>query len=155
MTKQLHGLKKLRFEAHVYKKFLLSLQNNNSIEACGFLLGFYEGQIGVVTSIELVRNANSSPFSFAIAGYEYYRILRVAHQSGRKIIAVFHSHLDRKNSLSQADKSSLAHSEYPWVIGSRITTSEQTDLLLTAYNPSHGSPISVLILSEERDSRQR
>jgi proteasome lid subunit RPN8/RPN11 len=85
-------------------------------ECCGVLLGDKNGDRLLVKRVLRTLNITTTVGEFSIPDDEIRRVRWLSRQYGKPIIAVFHSHPDGSDELSGADRRSLAHSEWPWIV---------------------------------------
>ena len=88
-----------------------ALEDSGGREICAVLLENVKGDQAAVR----VPNWSRDFDSFFVARSEIKRIERYAERNGYKILAFIHSHRSSLE-LSDTDRMSLEHSNYPWVI---------------------------------------
>jgi proteasome lid subunit RPN8/RPN11 len=138
-------LQKIQIDERVFAMLRECMTASDLREACGFLLGSYDGETAVVKEAYSATNAAGRYGSFAIADYERYRIERLALRLDLELIAVYHSHPRGDGRLSEADQQCLGYSNLPWIIIHPASIATDTEPLFVAYAPSSGTPIPVEI----------
>lgn len=114
-------------------------------EVCGFLLGHQGVEYAHAVQLLPVRNNRQHPGSFAISRSENHRALRHARSLGLELVALYHTHPEGAGELSTKDRELIRCSDLPWVIITRMKNGDNRtgSLLLTAFNPRSGTPLSV------------
>ena len=97
-----------------------------------------------MTEIALSRSSPGDCDAFELPDYEIRRITAYARDLGLLVIAVFHSHPSGSIELSEGDRASIGHSEWPWVLVTRSAATQ--NLVLTAYARSNGKPLSLQVI---------
>ncbi|MBS7249709.1 MAG: M67 family metallopeptidase [Candidatus Freyarchaeota archaeon] len=84
-------------------------------EACGVILGLFEGDTAKAQEVVFTKNVAESSVSFAIDVEELYRILVRAESEGKDMVGIFHSHPTIAKP-SSADKPFMELNPVVWVI---------------------------------------
>jgi proteasome lid subunit RPN8/RPN11 len=124
-------------------------------EACGFLLGMQRDDGIAVTDVVVSRTSSAAYGAFEIPDVELRRVKAWGEERHLQIVAVFHSHPSGDRRLSDADRAALRHSEWPWVVVTRLNG--DTAAVLTAYRAGDGAAIAIRVVDpacpDERDAR--
>lgn len=98
-------------------------------ESCAFLLG--SSSESTVTEILLMKNVDSSPYSFSIEPSELLDAYGIAEKKGLEVIGIFHSH-PGKPSPSTTDLKYMEINPVIWLIYS--TTEDRFGAYLSERN---------------------
>lgn len=82
-------------------------------ESCAFLLG--SSGNSSISEILLMKNADSSPFTFSIAPSQLLEAYDVAEKRGLQVVGIFHSH-PGKPLPSSTDKKYMEINPVTWLI---------------------------------------
>jgi proteasome lid subunit RPN8/RPN11 len=126
---------------HVLTDLREALHSATHREACGYLLGSYEGNDAVVTRVLPVTNSAGWWGAFAISAHEQKRAERFGKMNSLKAVAIYHSHPRGDGRLSDADCRCLRRSELPWVIIYSSPLGGHADPAIVAYAPPLGRGI--------------
>ena len=112
-------------------------------EAAGFLLGSRRGRTVVVSDVYPLAGAASGPDSFEVSDQAVRRAEAWAEDRRLEILALFHCHPSGDAGLSAADRRSLGHSPWPWVI---VTLGRDGQAMaLSAFQAGTASPMVIAV----------
>ncbi len=105
------------------------------------MLGTLEGDAAVTTRIVRIRNADTRIGRFAIPDVEIRRCEALANDLQLALIALLHSHPSSPPIISDADRRSLTHCPYHWVIAG---FNDVDELNLAGFEAGTGHPVPLM-----------
>lgn len=78
----------MRMTKFVLQQIVAHAQTHAPLEACGYLAA----EDGVIVEAIRLRNVDASPEHFSFDPAEQFATMRAIRKSGRKLVAVYHSH---------------------------------------------------------------
>jgi len=120
-------------------------RKNYPKEACGVILGLFEGETAKALDVVFTKNVAESSVSFVIDVEELYRILVQAESEGKEMIGIFHSHPTIAKP-SSADKPFMEINPVVWVIFG--TLSDRIDMAAYQWFENVIHPVEIVVENE-------
>ncbi|MBP2031253.1 proteasome lid subunit RPN8/RPN11 [Methanohalophilus levihalophilus] len=98
------------------KLILDELELNRPFEACGVLVGVYEGDIAYVKRTVPIKNSRRTERSFELDPVEFYNAWDTAEKENMDLIGVYHTHPESNARPSDWDQKSMENSPPIWLI---------------------------------------
>lgn len=89
----------MRIQRAAWQQILEHARHDAPLEACGYLAA----ENGVIVAAIRLRNVDASPEHFSFDPAEQFAAVRAIRQSGRQLLAVYHSHPASPARPSQED----------------------------------------------------
>ncbi len=92
------------------------LEENKPYEACGVLIGTFEGMTVHVEKIRHIRNVKRTHRSFELDPKEHYNVWNEAGKNGKEIVGVYHTHPVSSAIPSLWDRETMQNDTSVWLI---------------------------------------
>ncbi|WP_420239192.1 M67 family metallopeptidase [Telmatobacter bradus] len=112
----------MRITHEAYQKIVEHAIEDAPIEACGYLAAVDDAAGGVIVEAIRLRNVDASEEHFSFDPAEQFAVVRAIRKSGRKLLAVYHSHPASPARPSQEDIRLAFDAELSYVIASLAGT---------------------------------